>query len=41
MRGKQVILEGKRRLPDEATVFQAELMAIKMAIFISSMQFRK
>ena len=29
MRGNQVILEGKRRLPDEATVFQAELMVIK------------
>ena len=28
MRGNQVILEGKRRLPDEATVFQAELMAM-------------
>ena len=33
MRGSQVILEGKKRLPDEATVFQAELMAIKMAMF--------
>ena len=33
MRGKHVILEGKRRLPDESTVFQAELMAIKMAMF--------
>ena len=33
MRGNQVILEGKRRLPDEATVFEAELMAIKMAMF--------
>ena len=33
MRGNQVILEGKQRLPDEATVFQAELMAIKMAMF--------
>ena len=33
MRGNEVILEGKRRLPDEATVFQAELMAIKMAMF--------
>ena len=33
MRGNQVILEGKKRLPDEATVFQAELMAIKMAMF--------
>ena len=33
MRGNQVILEGKRRLPDEATAFQAELMAIKMAMF--------
>ena len=28
-----MILEGKKRLPDEATVFQAELMAIKMAMF--------
>ena len=33
MRGNEVILEGKKRLPDEATVFQAELMAIKMAMF--------
>ena len=33
MRGNQVILEGKRRLPDEATVFEAELMAKKMAMF--------
>ena len=33
MKDNQVILEGKRRLHDEATVFQAELMAIKMAMF--------
>ena len=31
-KGQQIITEGKRRLPDEATVFQAELMAIKLAM---------
>ena len=29
MRGINIILEGARRLPDESTVFQAELMALK------------
>ena len=29
----KILSEGSRRLPDEATVFQAELMAIKMAMF--------
>ena len=33
MRDNQIMLEGKRRLPDEATVFQAELMTIKIAMF--------
>ena len=29
MRGNQVMIEGKKILPDEATVFQAELIAIQ------------
>ena len=32
LRGKELIIEGNRRLPDEATVFQAEIMAIQLAM---------
>ena len=32
---------GSRRLPDEATVFQAELMAIKLAMFDSAGQLQE
>ena len=32
VRGNEIVEEGKRRLPDESTVFKAELMAIQMAM---------
>ena len=32
MRGSNIIMEGARKLPDESTVFQAELMVIKIAM---------
>ena len=32
LRGKELVKEGNKRLPDESTVFQAELMAIQMAM---------
>ena len=32
IKGTTTIKEGMRRLPDEATVFQAELMAIQMTM---------
>ena len=32
MKGNNIIKEGNRRLPDESTVFQAEIMAIQMAM---------
>ena len=32
MRVTDIIMEGARKLPDESTVFQAELMARKIAM---------
>ena len=33
IKANNIYIEGSRRLPDEATVFQAELMAIKLAMY--------